>query len=1219
MLRKRLWAIAAASFLLSGLLHAQESADIVEIGGRKAHATRIFAKIRATTGTQALVAKPAAKALASAAGLEVRKDLSFVPGLFVLDEPKNSFGTAALLSPDARVQRLQERIQALRDSGQFEYVEPDYVLTALATPTDLRFTDGTLWGLQNEGQQGGVRGADIDVVRAWDITTGDKSVVVAVIDTGIRYTHRDLAENIWTNPGEIPGNGIDDDGNGYVDDVHGINSITGSGDPFDDGEHGTHVSGTIGAAANNGEPHVGVAWHVSLMGLKFLSGEGSGFTSDAVECIQYAVRMKVRVSNNSWGGGGTEQALSDALMAARDAGHLFVAAAGNGGDDGVGDDNGVTFDAPSSYPFNNIISVAAINRKDQLASFSNFGKNAVHIGAPGVEIYSSISTSDTAYDVFQGTSMACPHVVGVAALVLAAHPTADLFELRQRILNSAVPTEALKSKTIMGGRVSAYNAVNGNVDNIIDPLGVTPPDGSKILVTETTPILVRVNDLFPITNAIVTAIIEGPGFNKMPLSFTNDGVAPDLIALDGIYSANLTPTLPGTYKLTISATATSKAAVTNIVTYNAVARPSNDKFSAPRKIAAAGEVVTGEDTSDTTLSTYEANEPAILGVTTGVGSLWYAWTPTNSGPVLIDTFGTPVPVALAVYTGTSFLNLNFVGSAVPTIPKSSASFAFNATKGVTYRIAVVGLGDLGKGQLLLRLTPNGTADTVPPLVSFTSPANGFISTSDSVTVSGLVTDPQPFPTGVRQVLVNGTTADLTGNSWSATVTLKPGFNTVKVVAQDYAENTSVAVSETITLRVPPVGNDQFVNATALVGAGDTVVVDNTQASREFGEPLHGGSTGGHSVWWSFTATEDGILNLSTTGSDIDTLLGVYLGDRVGSLTTLASNDDASPGSGFSSASVPLTKGQTVHIAADGFGGAVGNISLTYVFQPTTLYTLTLNVGAGGKVTPLGGLVASGALVTLTATPDTYYTFGGWTGSLTATDNPLSLVIRSNVTLNASFIRLPFTDDFETGDLNHVEWVNSETAAWNVQSNTVSSGTFAAKAGVIGDNAISSLSLDGTSLGGEGAFDYKVSSEANWDYLEFYLNGALVQRWSGEVAWSTFTFSLPAGANHFEWRYVKDAGRSSGQDTAWLDNVQLRLRPVVDSNSKATVKFLGFAEGKAKIEVQGQVNQSYVIQASSNLTSWTEVTTILNTDGTFTVTDPASGGKSPLFYRAVVAP
>ena len=1219
MLRKRLWAIAAAGLFLSGLLHAQESADIVEIGGRKAHATRIFAKLRPTTGMQALVAKPAAMALANAAGLEMRKDLSFVPGLFVLDEPKNSFGTSALISPDERVQRLQERIQMLRDSGQFEYVEPDYVLTALATPTDLRFTDGTLWGLQNSGQQGGVVGADIDAVRAWDITTGDKSVVVAVIDTGIRYTHRDLAENVWTNPGEIPGNGIDDDNNGYVDDVHGINSITGSGDPFDDGEHGTHVSGTIGAVANNGEPHVGVAWHVSLMGLKFLGGDGSGFTSDAVECIQYAVRMKVRVSNNSWGGGGTEQALADALTAARDAGHLFVAAAGNGGADGIGDDNGVTFTSPASYPFDNIIAVAAINRKDQLARFSNYGKNTVHIGAPGVEIFSSISTSDTAYDVFQGTSMACPHVVGVAALVLAAHPTADLFELRQRILNSAVQTEALKSKTVTGGRVSAYKAVNGNVDNIIDPLGVTPPDGSKILVAETTPILVQVNDLFPLTNAVVTAVIDGPGFNKVTLPFTNNGVAPDQVALDGVYSANLTPTLPGTYTLTISATATNKAAVTNIVTYNAVARPSNDKFATPRKIAAGGEVVTGEDTSDTTLSTYEANEPAILGVTTGVGSLWFAWTPTNSGPVLVDTFGTPVPVALAVYTGTSFINLNFVRSAIPTIPKSSVSLVFNATKGVTYRIAAVGLGALGKGQLLLRLTPNGTPDTVPPIVSFTSPANGFISTTDIVTVSGLVSDPQPFPTGVRQVLVNGTTANLTGNSWSASVALTPGFNTVKVVAQDFAENTSTAVSETITLRIPPVGNDQFVNATVLAGSGATVVVNNTQASREFGEPLHGGSTGGHSVWWSFTATADGILSLTTTGSDIDTLLGVYRGDRVGSLTTLASNDDAAPGSGFSAASVPMTNGQTVQIAADGFGGAVGNISLTYAFQPSTLYTLTLNVGAGGKVTPIGGLFASNAPVTLTATPDTYYSFGGWTGSRTTSDNPLSLVMKSNVTLNASFIRLPFTDDFETGDLTHVDWLNSETAAWTVQSNTVSSGTFAAQAGVIGDNGTSSLSLDGTSLGGEGAFDYKVSSEADWDYLEFYLNDALVQRWSGEVAWSTFTFNLPAGANHFEWRYVKDAGRSSDLDTAWLDNVQLRLRPAVDATSKATVKFLGFEEGKAKIEVQGQVNQSYVIQASGNLNGWTDVTTISNTDGTFTVIDPDSAGKSPRFYRAVVAP
>ena len=179
--------------------------------------------------------RPAAFASIASVGLDVRKEFTLVPGLLSLDEPKNSLSTAAFLTPDLRARRLADRIEFLQATGLFEYVEPDYVVTANAAPDDLRFRDGTLWGLQNTGQDGGTAGADVDVTRAWDITTGTNSVVVAVIDTGIRYTHRDLAANIWTNPGEIPGNGIDDDGNGYIDDVHGIDVTDHDGDPMDVG------------------------------------------------------------------------------------------------------------------------------------------------------------------------------------------------------------------------------------------------------------------------------------------------------------------------------------------------------------------------------------------------------------------------------------------------------------------------------------------------------------------------------------------------------------------------------------------------------------------------------------------------------------------------------------------------------------------------------------------------------------------------------------------------------------------------------------------------------------------------------------------------------------------------------------------------------------------------------------------------------------------------
>ena len=217
--------------------------------------------------------------------------------LVVLDEEvpadPQSQGTT-----EERRKRLLSRIQQLEETGLFDYVEPDYLHSSDAAPNDSAFSNGTLWGLRNQGQSGGTSGADIDAVRAWDITTGSTDVIVAVIDTGIRYTHQDLSAQMWQNPGEsgaFASDGIDNDHDGYVDNVYGINAVTGSGNPMDDNGHGTHCAGTIGAAANGSGPHVGVAWNVRLMGLKFMDSGGSGFTSDAIECINFAVDKGARV------------------------------------------------------------------------------------------------------------------------------------------------------------------------------------------------------------------------------------------------------------------------------------------------------------------------------------------------------------------------------------------------------------------------------------------------------------------------------------------------------------------------------------------------------------------------------------------------------------------------------------------------------------------------------------------------------------------------------------------------------------------------------------------------------------------------------------------------------------------------------------------------------------------------------------------------------------
>lgn len=353
-------------------------------------------------------------------------------------------------------------------------IEPDYVITSAAVSNDPSF--GQLWGLSNTGQSGGLRDADIDAPEAWDMTTGSRSVVVAVIDTGIDYTHRDLAANAWRNPGEVAGDGLDNDGNGFVDDVYGWDFANNDADPLDDQGHGTHVAGTIGAVGNNGTGVVGVSWNVSIIGLKFLGANGSGSTSGAVAAINYATRMRrdfginIVATNNSWGGGGSSTSLRDAIAAGGQAGILFVAAAGN---------ESTNIDAtpsyPASYTSDAVISVAATDRSNNLASFSNYGATGVDLAAPGVSIYSTVRNNS--YATYSGTSMATPHVTGTVALMAAANPQATAAQIRSAVLSTAVPVASLAGKVATGGLLNAAAAVQAiaGVQPPVDPPPPPPP------------------------------------------------------------------------------------------------------------------------------------------------------------------------------------------------------------------------------------------------------------------------------------------------------------------------------------------------------------------------------------------------------------------------------------------------------------------------------------------------------------------------------------------------------------------------------------------------------------------------------------------------------------------------------------------------------------------------------------------------------------------------
>lgn len=320
-------------------------------------------------------------------------------------------------------------------------------------PNDPMFNEQ--WALSNTGQNGGKENADMSALKAWEKSKGSNKVVIAVLDTGVDYTHPDLVTNIWFRPDSIPQ--YTDDELGTFNDTRGFDAADNQSDPMDDNGHGTHCAGIIGAEGNNDEGIAGINWNVQIMPLKFLGKGGFGSTKDAIESINYAIDRKrngvnIRIISASWGSTQYSKALEDAIRAAGEAGILFVAAAGNNSTD-----NDKRPHYPSNYDLPNVISVAALDRNDQLASFSNFGVKTVHIGAPGREIVSTWLKDD--YREASGTSMATPYVAGTAALILANEPDLSVEKLREKVLKSVDKIDSLNGKVESGGRINAAKAL----------------------------------------------------------------------------------------------------------------------------------------------------------------------------------------------------------------------------------------------------------------------------------------------------------------------------------------------------------------------------------------------------------------------------------------------------------------------------------------------------------------------------------------------------------------------------------------------------------------------------------------------------------------------------------------------------------------------------------------------------------------------------------------
>ncbi|MDB6093133.1 MAG: peptidase and in kexin sedolisin [Verrucomicrobia bacterium] len=634
-----------------------------------------------------------AEAAENAEGLKVRQKFDRIGQLRVIE-----------LAPGDNV---PDAIARLKATGRYEYVEPDRIRYATVTPNDPAFTQQQ-WSLNNTGSNGpggGVAGADIGAPAAWNTRT-DSSVIVAVIDSGARLTHEDLAANLWSNLGGF----------------HGISAVSGNGSQTDTNpndtevEHGSHVSGIIGAVGNNAKGIAGVAWNVKLMELRFLHGTGGGgSSSDCIACINYAINNGAKIINASFGSDGYSSSEYDAINAARSADIIFVAAAGN---DARNVDIGSSY--PAGYALDNVVTVAATTNADAIASYSDFGGGSVDLAAPGSSIYSCGIASDSAYVVYSGTSMAAPHVSGALALMRAKFPTDNYRQIINRLLRSVTKVPALAGLAQSGGRLNLANALSstdsrpfnddfstrailGSNANIHvrssnvgansspetgEPTHSTVPGTNSLWWSWTAP-----------TSTTVTFSTDGSSYNTKLAIYTGTALnALTPIASnddDNVHSKvtsliTLNVTAGTTYQIAVDL----KSGTPGLTLLGIGAIPANDDFANAQLLSGTSVHVAGS----TLNSTSEINEPVPV-THAAKHTVWYRWVAPANGRYALYGYSAYADMLTAVYTGSAVGNLNMIVSnddAAEYIEtgtyegavNSNSLCGFNASAGATYYFQV---------------------------------------------------------------------------------------------------------------------------------------------------------------------------------------------------------------------------------------------------------------------------------------------------------------------------------------------------------------------------------------------------------------------------------------------------------------------------------------------------------------------------------------------------
>lgn len=762
------------------------------------------------------------------------------------------------------------------------------------------------------------------------------------------------------------------------------------------------------------------------------------------------------------------------------------------------------------------------------------------------------------------------------------------------------------------------------------------PPAQTIMITETTnPVSLIIGDYGSFSNVFGNVSIDGSVYWG-DVDFV-DGEDPDETADDGIYTGNIiTPLLEEyatNFTLRVVMTADDltmtndppaggtnivEVSVTNTIEYIIVPRPVNDDFEDSIKLKSYNDSLVVTATND--YGSLEAGEPVHADVGDVESSVWWTWSSPVSGNVLIDTAGSSFDTVLGVYTGNSVDSLTQVASATYDDENQLRAHAnIDATLGRTYRIAVAGRPPESEGDIRLRIVLDGYPDTNGPIAQITAPEDDSLFTTNMVEFTGTAEDVNPDGSGVRQVLLSvNDQAPVPAEGtleWNALLNLPPGTNTVSAFAVDYAGNTGDLHSIIVKYINPT--NDHFTNSIALEGANDLIRAINGRATIEPGEPIHALNDGGHSIWYSWTAPDDGFLSLSTAGSDFDTLLALYAGDSLTNLTEIAGNDDVSTNNLTSALTAGVTNGVTYRIAVDGFGGDSGNIVLSYYFEATEdSYSLTINPVMGGTVSLKSGVYIANTNLTIQAFPSQDFEFVRWEGSYSSEENPFSFTLDTHANLTAVFRVKNYTETFESEGFQGLPWTSGGDKPWIIDSSTSADGDFAARSGDIEDGQETLLSLTTNTLAGTGSFDLRVSSESGWDELEFSLNGRPLESWSGETGWLNYQFKLPEGTNTMTWRYHKDSAFSEGRDSAWIDNLYLPLLLELTTNTAANLQITLSPDSIPVITISGQESRTYVLETSTNLINWSPILTNHATDGVIEYEDTNAQDADARFYRAV---